>query len=76
MPGIAFTRYFWEEYTNIQIIYSYLSSFMLLNRTLISRTFLPRTFISNNVKTFKSNEVKYLIFGLNIKWNFILEKFP
>ena len=40
----------------------------------IARKGLLRAFISDNIKTFKSKEIKHLTQSFNIKWDFILEK--
>ena len=42
----------------------------------ISRRRKPNLFISDNLKTFKSNEVKAFLLYRQIKWKFILEKSP
>ena len=42
----------------------------------IARKGLLRAFISDNIKTFKSKEIKHLTQSFNIQWNFTLEKSP
>ena len=51
-------------------------SLILALKRFISRRGIPKLFISDNFKTFKSVELKYMLRNHKVEWNFILEKCP
>ena len=51
-------------------------SLILAMRRFISRNGTPKLFISDNSKSFKSEDIKSYLRKVNINWKFILEKSP
>ena len=51
-------------------------SLILAMRRFISRNRTPKLFISDNSKSFKSEDIKSYLRKVNINWKFILEKSP
>ena len=49
---------------------------ILVTRRFSSRRGLPKLFVSDNLKSFKSIELKSFLLERGIKWYFVLEKSP